>query len=111
MPMTGAERVANHRQRQVDRIAELESEIADLKNQHPVSNVVIDPSGHKLFSVGQVASVTGVTEATVLRAVEDGELSAQTEDGPFSAFAVSIWTMRKEDLTYTQLMQRALELA
>ena len=47
MPMTGAERVAKHRQRQVDRIVQLEREIADLKR--PVSNVKIDADGHRRF--------------------------------------------------------------
>ena len=109
MPMTGAERVAKHRQRQVDRIAQLERELADLKNQQPVSNFEIDASGHKLFSVGQVARVTGVTEATVLRAVEDGELSASQPC--FTERDVSIWANGKLDLSYEQIMERVLEIA
>ncbi len=81
MPMTGAERVAKHRQRQVDRIAQLERELADLKHQQPVSNVEIDAEGHKRFSAETVARVLGVTEATVLRAAEDGLLSAKEIEG------------------------------
>ena len=113
MPMTGAERVAKHRQRQVDRIAQLERELADLKNQHPVSNDVIDEQGLKRFSAETVARVLGVTEATVLSAVEDGLLSAKDIEGQlfFDGIGVGIKKMRDEDLTYTALMQRALELA
>ena len=33
MPMTGAERVANHRQRQQDRIKELEAQVEDLQRE------------------------------------------------------------------------------
>ena len=33
MTMTGAERVAKHRQRQKERIAELEREVAELKDR------------------------------------------------------------------------------
>ena len=34
MPATGAERVARHRRRQRDRIAELEGEVAELRAAH-----------------------------------------------------------------------------
>ena len=113
MPMTGAERVAKHRQLQVDRIAQLEREVADLKSRQPVSNVVIDEGGHKRFPVETVARVLGVTEATVRRAVKDGRLSATRIRGQlfFDGTGVGIMKLRDENLSYMQLMERALELA
>ena len=110
MPMTGAERVATHRQRQVDRIAELERELAELKT---VSNVdptpTIDDFGNKVYSVDVVARVAGVTKATVRRAVKNGTMSGG-EPGEFTADGVTIWR-RRAGLTYLELMERALDIA
>ena len=113
MPMTGAERVATHRQRQVDRIAELERELAELKT---VSNVdptpTIDDFGNKVYSVDVVARVAGVTKATVRRAVKGGTSSASRHNGQlvFGAGDVTIWR-RRAGMTYLELMERALDIA
>ena len=55
----------------------------------------------------------GVTEATVVSAVDDGILSTKTIEGQlfFDGRGVAMWTMRDLDLTYSELMQRALEIA
>ena len=111
MPMTGAERVAKHRQRQVDRIAQLERELAEY--QHHVSNVMVDESGRRRFDAATVGRALGVTEASVVKAVKDGKLSCKDIEGQlfFDGRDVGIMKMRDEDLTYMELMQRALELA
>ena len=115
MPMTGAERVANHRQRQVDRIAELEREVADLKNQQTVSNAAaptVNDYGHKVYSVDAVARVAGVTKQTVRRAVKGGTSSAARHNGQlvFEVGDVAVWC-RRAGLAYVELMERALDIA
>ena len=111
MPMTGAQRVEKHRQRQKDRIAELEREVAELKT---VSNVdsapIVDDYGHKVYSIDAVARVAGVTKQTVRRAVKKGTMSGPCSNGGFTAMGVMIWR-RRAGTTYLEMMERALEMA
>ena len=116
MAMTGAERVQKHRIKQRERIAELEREVADLKNQQTVSNVdsapTVDDSGHKVYSVDAVARATGLKPKSVVSAVNTGILSANKVEGryAYTTRGVAIWR-RRSGLTFEELMERALDIA
>ena len=89
MPMTGAQRVKKHRQRQKERIAELEREVADLKNQQAVSNGAAAPTanddGRKVYlkdvvalAIGLDLTYTELTERALAMAAELEEREGRT---------------------------------
>ena len=111
MPMTGAQRVEKHRQRQKARIAELEAQVADLQREqlaeYMVRTAIAGPADQEIAALK--VALDQATDKRIEAEYELAELKAVGNDGVYSrevaALAVGL------DLTYTELMERALAMA